>query len=441
MSTHQRKAYARDVAWLVGTVCVGVAVLYATLFIDLRLGLALVLALFGVISLTLSTTVRHSLGYAAGALLIIAASSTAISSLEGASVISVALRIVGFGVIVLLASRPRPERPIDAVGSHSRKWAYVVGASLGSYFLVGAAFHGQILTFLFYTAGLGILLITVVRTEGAADPDLRRGLVLALSLLVSTSLLYGLAVPSAGFENGRLRGFMENANTLGFFAYLLGAAALILVRQIRWRAALLAIAVVALVLTASRASALALVLVIAILVLRRGVITTIVVLFGSGAAVALAFTVNPALFNPLSSLLRFNDSRSDSTATAIGAFLTNPLIGVGVGNESSIIASSPFRALAQAGLVGVAAVVAMWLVLLIEGARRGVAAVALGLSAIVHSVFEGWLLSPVSPLLGVFLLLWIAVRTDARPKPIGARATSRYGDESRITSTRQGAPR
>lgn len=438
MSNRQTDAKRRDTAWTVGAVSVGLAVLYATLFVDLRLGLILVAVLLVIVSLTFRPTVRYSLGYAAGCLLIIAASSTAVSSLEGSSAISVALRVAGFGVIVLLASRPGLKPPTRLGRPAGRTWALVLGASLGGYFLIGAGFHGQVLTFVSYSAGLALLLVTVLRTQASADPDLRRGLVLALGLLVSTSLLYGLGVPSAGYENGRLRGFMENANTLGFFAYLLGAAALTLVQRLRWRSALLALAFIALILTASRASALALFLVVTVIILKRGLLSTIGVVVGSGVIVALVYAVDPSIFDPLSSLLRFNDSRSDSTATAIDAFFTSPLIGVGVGNESSIIASSPFRALAQAGLVGGAAVVAMWLVLLVDGARGGATAIALAISAVVHSVFEGWLLSPISPLLAIFLLLWIAVRTDARPQPVGAHVPSRYARRSDLTPTRHG---
>jgi hypothetical protein len=421
--------------WLLGAIAVGVLVLYLTLFVNLRLGLVLLVGLLAIVLLTVASTARASMGYATGSLLIIGASSTAVSSVEGAAVFSVALRVIGFGVIILLASRASATAMAHPDTRPRRKWIYVIGASLGAYFIVGAAFHGQIVTFVLYSTGLVLLLVTVVRSEGAADPALRLGLVLGLGILVGSSLLYGLGAPSAGYENGRLRGFMENSNTLGFFAFLLGAAALLLVRKIRWRSGLLLLAFAVLVLTASRASALALALVMAVLLIRRGILSTVGVVVGSGLAVALAYTFDPSLFDPFSSLLRFNDSRSDSTATAIEAFVTNPLIGVGVGNESSIIASSPFRALAQAGIVGLVAVVAIWMALLTAGARRGAPAFALAVAAVVHSIFEGWLLSPVSPLLAIFLVLWIAVLRDARPSPAQQSAPYLRPGQSRAPET------
>jgi len=412
-------------AWLGGAVMFGVLVLYATLSLDLRIGLSLVAATLALTAFSLYPTVRTGLGYAVGALLIIGASSTAISASETAAVLSVGLRVVGFGVVIVLSRK----RPADA-GHMPRsrpRWIYVFGVSLACYFVIGAAFHGQVVTFVLYSAGLVLLVAAAVRAQASSDPQLRIGVVLALSTIVGASLLYGLAVPSVGYESGRLRGFLENANTLGFFAFLLGASALILVRRSRWRVALLLLAAVVLVLTASRASALALVLVVLVLVARRGFLRAAAILLAIMLVVSVAYVFDPTLFDPLASLLRLNDSRSDSTSTAVRAFLSNPLIGVGVGNESSIIASSPFRALAQAGVVGLLAVLAMWVVLVAQGRRHGARALALAVAAIVHSIFEGWLLSPVSPLLAVFVLLWIAVIADdhqGRPMPQPAPAAT-----------------
>ncbi|MDY0946745.1 hypothetical protein SOM11_12185 [Frigoribacterium sp. CFBP9039] len=334
--------------------------------------------------------------------------------------ISVALRVGGFAIITVLALRHSSPAHSETEQT-SKSWVYVFGASLALYFVVGAAFHAQITTFILYMIGLVLLVVAATASVSATDQDLRKGVVWALGALLVSSLALGALVPALGFEGGRLRGVLENANTLGFFAFLLGCAALTIVDSPRWRVALLLLSGIILVLSASRASSLALAIVVLLLVLRRGFARSIIIAVSGVLVLGVVLLLNPSLLDPFANLLRMNDSRSDSTATALRAFETSPLIGIGVGNESSIIASSPFRALAQAGIFGLVAVISMWIILLIQGLKSGYKTVTVAIAAIVHSVFEGWLLSPVSPLLAIFMFFWIVVANREKSDSTGRK--------------------
>lgn len=123
----------------------------------------------------------------------------------------------------------------------------------------------------------------------------------------------------------------------------------------------------------------------------------------------MASLVWPNSFSILDGFFRGDNSRALTITGAFDAFRSSPLIGIGMANEEFEIASSPLRALAYAGIGGLVAVLFMWTAFLWHSRTAGLPAVGFTLAAVVHSLFEGWLLSPVSPLLLTFVLVWVVV--------------------------------
>ncbi|WP_324650017.1 O-antigen ligase family protein [Georgenia sp. H159] len=355
---------------------------------------------------------RVPLLYGLGAVLIASSAGVLAGPLTG-----VAARPAGVALIALAAlTTPLTE----GTGSPrlAGRLALSICAPLAVYVLVATAPHGQWPEFALYLAALGLPVILIVSTGGhLAPPDLQRGLFLGLSLTVGGSLVFGLLRPDLGIEGERLRGLLENANSLGFIAFLLGATAILV--PSRWSRPCLALSAIALIWTASRASALALVLVGLFELLRRkryGLVGAL------GAAVVLAAILLTRLDVPgvpLEGLLRTTDSRSNSLDAALDDFRSSPLWGIGLGNESAIIASSPFRALSNGGLLGFLCV-ALQGVLIFRASLVNGRATVFAAAALVHSVFEGWLLSPSSPFLLLFAGTWLLIARTA-PEPTGTR--------------------
>lgn len=347
--------------------------------------------------------------YAAALLLVIFSATTAVTAGELGAILSVATRVLGFVILIGLSALRSPVRPAPKRLSDHGRWHVSLTAFLAVYLLVAAGLHGQFVLLILYGIGLVLLVVTAHFLQRDDDPALAKGILIALVMLMISSVLLGLVVPSLGTEMGRLRGVLENANSLGFFAFILGISALTLAKSMYTRVVSLSLTALVLVWTASRASTLALAIVVLLLLFRRGLLRVVFFFAMAAAVAAVVWALQPALFEPLQGLLRLNDSRSGSTEVAVNAFVSSPLIGIGLGNEEAIIASSPFRALAQAGIFGLAAVVGMWASVLVAGVRSAFALGSFALAAVVHSVFEGWLLSPVSPFLGIFVITWIAI--------------------------------
>jgi hypothetical protein len=407
-----RTGWARrhvDALWATTTALLTVLIVAVSTWIGTVGGALLLLVALVLIFVIAFPRFRVATAYALGILLIVLAASNVAAYFASEDIFALGSRVAGFALLIAVAVSRR-HAPGDMLPvRRSVGWLAPLGIGLAVYLVVGAGVHGQITALVLYTFGLVLLLTTAVTQYKNADDDLRLGLIAALVVVVSASLVTGVMLPSIGIEGGRLRGIMENANSLGFFAFLLGVLGLLAVRSSGSRALCLVLAVAALIGTASRASALALLLVVALLALRKGLTIAIGALVVAGGTAATIYLLAPTIFDPLATLLRLNDSRSGSIATALAAYESSPLVGVGLGNESSIIASSPFRALAQAGIFGLLGVLLMWVAMLGRAVRRSYALSSVAIAAVVHSFFEGWLLSPVSPLLAVFILLWVVI--------------------------------
>lgn len=334
--------------------------------------------------------------------------------------ISVGLRAAGiFALFVAACLSGRSSGLLSVLGGvFRRRMLLAVLPGLGIYLFFATAAHrmwGELALYL-----IGMIALVVALYSGAvllfAD-QLRIAVIATLLAVGVASAIAGLLVPGLAIEGGRLRGIVENANLLGFFAFLLGGAALLLTRRWLLRLPMLAITLLLLTWTASRASALAVAVLVLVLIGYQMRNPVRVVIFGIflGTAVALVYFFMPGFFGLFDDLSRSENSRMGSWTAASEVLSTSPWLGVGLGNEAVTVASSPLRAAVHAGILGLAAVVLMWLTLFVVSAATGVRATAVAAAAIVHSVFEGWLLSPLGPMLLIFCLFMLAVMLeDAR---------------------------
>lgn len=395
--------------------------------------LPLVLGVAGLLLLVLSASVRAIAPYTIGVLLIIASSTTFLPGND--TVISLGLRVVGIGFLVLSSfqkSSRTASFSFDRELNSAEIWSWLpwVIVSYLLYLLLSTAFHGQWIDFILYGGGVVLLVVALVATAIAVPNQVvAKGVIAALVIVLALSVVYGLTVPSVGIAGTRLRGVTTNGNTLGFYAFLLGSLALIVVKNVRVRLVLFALSVVVIVWTSSRASALALAIVVVCVFLSRRSIVVVLAGFGVIGAGVVAGVAWPRTFDVLGGLLRDNNSRTQTIDSAIEAFRSSPLIGIGMGNSPDEIASSPLRALAFAGIGGLIAVIVLWISLLWFSRRGGIQTVGFAIAAIIHSLFEGWLLSPVGPLLLVFVLCWwVIVR---HPSTLAMERHHRSGRELR----------
>jgi hypothetical protein len=345
-----------------------------------------------------------------GCISIICASSVFLP--DDGSTISISLRVVGSGLLLVSAyqSKARGFAADAKLKRLIRKWTLALGLPVGIYIALATLPFGMWSAFLAYEVGV-VLLCAVILCSAPqlASGTLQRAVVVALATTVVASILVGAVLPEFGIQQGRLRGVLNNANLLGFYAFLLGVVALVAVKRTSFRWILVGASAVALLWTASRASTLALVIAIVILILLTRFATGLLVAGGLALLGTIVGLIWPSFVNVFEGITRGNDSRSGSWDVALAAVESNPWHGVGLGNEVSIIASSPLRAAANGGIPGLVIVGILWAAIVYTSARVGGRTLALGVSAVVHSCFEGWLLSPVGPMILVFALVWLTV--------------------------------
>lgn len=373
--------------------------------------LSMVLVAGVVLWLLLTPLARELAPYTIGVLLVLASSSSMVPS----TAVSVIVRVFGIGL--LCAASLQWVKPglyvrfnLHQKASELRLWLPSVVGSLLLFLVLAAGFHGQWSNFVLYGIGLVIVVGAVVSTAVTVPSAIvTKAVIFALGVMIAGSLVFGIVVPGEGIFAGRLRGLTPNANTLGFYAFLLGALALVVVRHVGVKILLFSISIAVVLWSSSRASALALVIVVLTVLLSRRSSTTALLLaslIGTGVLVMIAW---PQSLSILDGVTRVNDSRAGSFDVAVASFRSSPWIGVGMGNEQFEIASSPMRALGTAGIGGLIAVFVMWLAFFGYSTRFGFEAAGFTLAAIVHSLFEGWLLSPVGPQLLIFIVAWWAL--------------------------------
>lgn len=341
--------------------------------------------------------------------------STFITSSLGAD----ALRIVSIVPILQIAyANAHNDRGIDYHQAFRARQVAVVKAWLAGYALwafSSTLAHGILGTFAMHLGGSLLLILIVSSLANDGGKGIARAAPPILLITMLTSLLMGLLAPDEALAGDRLRGFLVNANLLGFYAFISTACALLLIRRLRWRVLALIASLWVLVWTGSRTSALAvLVLVLGLALAGHRLARSLLLLAG---ALWLAALVGVVDFSD-SVLFRTEGTRSDSMNEAARVWATQPILGTGAGQGLAEVASSPLRAFAEGGLIGLLGVVIMYIVLLCYSIRRGPGALAFSLASLVHALGEGWLLSSLGAMLVQYFVVWVAIEGSAHPSPV-----------------------
>jgi hypothetical protein len=344
-------------------------------------------------------------------ILCVFASST---SLFDNGTFSVLARLSGLSAIALgglIAKRNGLMQSLDQDRFRADRFAGILLPLLA--FLSFAALpHGQYFQFFGYFSGVVLIWVSLWSTTYVSRRDLRFALVWSLGGLIIGSILTGFFLPSIAIEGERLRGLANNANLLGFYAFILAGIVFLSGRWGTRSIVLVVAAVIAIVSSASRASMLAVVVVVAFSALMTAGISRKLVIGVGLLILPISAIWSQDLAAIDIALFRDNNSRDSSFSNAMLLFSAHPMSGIGM-DDSLVIASSPLRALAYAGIWGAICITFIYAGILSLAFRANLAALSFSVAAIVHSVFEGWLLSPISPLFVVFMLcLLLLVRSS-----------------------------
>lgn len=236
--------------------------------------------------------------------------SLASSSFEGLEPYSLAFRVVALAVLGL------QPRDIQRRGKHataavpSQRWdhGHIFLVGLFVYIFSGTIPHLLVAEFIMQGLGLILLVWSASRAHRALGPDaILRGVVTGLALVLVVSVGSAVMFPTVAWENGRLRGVVENANFLGFLAMLWLVLSLPRRRRVLgvlWAPVTLSI----LLLSASRTSALALILASIVVLIRseRALMKVAWTVLGIGVVACVLMLVGA----PDLEMLRVNNSRA-----------------------------------------------------------------------------------------------------------------------------------
>jgi len=412
-------------------VCLGsMSAFGAGALVSISVAWALAVAAVFVVSATLmfaarKVVVRISLTYFLGFILVISASAQVISQFDvnvGAAY-SIGARVLGVSLMAFAAMQSVQlfEGGKDRT-TLSKQWIIALVLPVFFYVVFSTVPHGLWLEFFSYSLGAGLLTLSIVVTGRVPSQILVRSVVACLVVVVIGSLLSGALTPADAIEGDRLRGLLENANGLGFFSFLLGAISLLVIRRGWLQVFLFLVAAVSLIWTASRASALALLLLVLFVSIRDKKIRILLV-SASLIGIVLVLTLpQPQLFSFLEPIFRDNNSREGSLGIAINSLSTHPIAGVGFGQEPGNVASTPLRAAVVAGVIGLVIVFVLYVGILVLSANQGHKTFAFAGAAMVHSLFEAWLLSPVGPIILAFSVCWIVVANRESDEVFGAKS-------------------
>lgn len=329
--------------------------------------------------------------------------------------ISLAMRLAGVCAVILGVMFDRDQHTIGLrlPIHHFVVWACWTNAALLLYIIFATFAHGQSLTFAALAGGTALLVaFEWACFLGVSRLALSQGVIISLFIIVFASLAAGILMPSIALEGGRLRGLTANANSLSFYAFLLGSLGVIFIKRQVLSCIIVALSSVAIIWGASRSNAVALVAVVIIYTFMRRGSNRIAWILVTVPVTVTAVLLGPNLSPILGGLLRTDATRNQSLAYAVETLRVHPFDGIGAGNELVEVASSPLRAAVHAGIWGGLAVLVLWGVLLALGSVWGIAAFALAVGAVLSSMFEGWLLSPFGSFLLVFVATWTLVARE-----------------------------
>lgn len=366
-----------------------------------------------VVVMMLRLTVPMVIGLA---LVLVACSST--FAHEASSIgPSESVRVAAALLVSRLAWGPLAAAPdVDNSRAHTyRRFVRALVAGFVVYLVFATVTHEMYLELALYGAGAVMTIVYGEVIARHAGVDIRKGALVALTAIVAASLVFGLVEPAEAVVNDRLRGLTSNANLLGFYALLVVALLLSYSSASLWTVPVVLIASTALLWSGSRSAALAAALMATLsLAIKRSSQRALWVL-ASVAILVLAITRADWLTGNELKLLRVNNSRLGSYEYTLSVLESSFWSGIGLGAEAVEVASTPLRALTHAGIFGGVAVVAIYGVILAFSARVGPQTFVFGAVMVVHSLFEGWLLSPVGPMMMCFIVTWCAVaKTEAQ---------------------------
>lgn len=267
--------------------------------------------------------------------------------------------------------------------------------------------HSEVNTWAIGLASFAIISLVMPRLVSLAHRPSSLGAVqMAMSLVMAASLGIGIIRPESGVVGARLVGLTSNANLLGFYAFLTIAVS-ILAGQRKFPTYFgVAASLVCLLWAGSRAGALATIIAIMGVIIhskagqrRRAML---LILLGMPAL----YMGRQILFGE-TGVLRTNDSRSGSLQTMLIALRSDSMWGVGLAGLPDIVASSPMRALAAGGLVGGIILLVAIAYLLRQARSLSSEGMVFAAAAVVHSIFEGWLVSLTGAMIILFIVLYV----------------------------------
>lgn len=252
-------------------------------------------------------------------------------------------------------------------------------------------------------AGFFVFMVSLLHLKGSEG--LYDGVVLGLFVVVLSSLLMGWASAPFAMENERLRGILENANTLGFVA-----SVLIILVGFRRRLSIfsyiaLGLGLYTIVFSGSRGA-----------LVLAAVALCCMAIFGSKRAryaitlvfltVFLSVVLRPDLLRAVP-LLRLDNSRSRGFSLAAEVVIDSPWYGLGqeVGAELPIAGVWP-AALAWGGIPAVVFLLVAVCSSLVWSFGLGIRSFSMLGAAVLYTAIEGWLLAPMG---ATTLLIFTAV--------------------------------
>jgi len=296
--------------------------------------------------------------------------------------------------------RGRSARPLFA--------AYLVGMT--GYLVAATLPFGDTESLAVGSAGLVLLTAYLLLATKLLSPQtLDVAVVSALVAAVAFSLLLGFVLPDIAMLGGRLQGITANPNLLGMYAFLLVAAVVLRSRPWPLTLAAIGLGVAALVWTASRGSALALLATVIVGAgMKAGRARQLALPLLALGIIPVALTVYGAEPTEIK-LFRSNNSREGSIQEVVDLVRTGSLGGVGIGNERTLLASSPLGAFVHGGVVALCSILLIYVAFLWLSWKAGRATFAFAVGAVVHSNFEAWLLSSMGPMLVLIALTWMSM--------------------------------
>lgn len=244
------------------------------------------------------------------------------------------------------------------------------------------------------TAGYLLICLGLVRWSSR---DVRGSLSIALMIVVALSLVAAGVAPDVAFQNARLRGIAENANTLGLYAALL--VVLSSTSQFRrvWWALSIAASIATLAMTGSRAALLLSAIVLAFRLVRaRPQLRVPLVVFG----LLSVCTAGVGWGHQIASLtiFRTNDSRSHGIDLAVEALNEHWWFGVGMARMTdAAVAGTWYATLIIGGMAGTVAMVIGCVLFLQRASKTTQQALVMAFAMLVYSAFESWLIGLMGP--------------------------------------------